>query len=43
MEDITDAVYKHARKCIKIILKNIKNLGDHHDFYVQSHILYLII
>ena len=36
MEDITDVVYK---KCIQNL--NNKNLGDYHDFYVQSDTLLL--
>ena len=39
MEDITDADYKHARKVCKDF--EIKNLGEHHDLYVQSHTLLL--
>ena len=37
MEDITDVDYRHAKR----IFRNLsnKNLGDYHDFYVQSDIL----
>ena len=34
MEDITDADYVYAKKVCKDF--EIKNLGEHHDFYVQS-------
>ena len=39
MQDITDADSIHA----KIVCKNfeIKNLGEYHDFYVQSNTLLL--
>ena len=39
MEDITDADYGYA----KIVFKDfeIKNLGEYHDFYVQSDTLLL--
>ena len=37
MENIADAGYRHA----KIVFKNfeIENLGEYHDFYVQSDTL----
>ena len=38
MEDTTDADYAHARICKDF---EIKNLGEHHDLYVQSDILLL--
>ena len=38
MEDITDVDYTHAKKVCKG-LKNIKNLNQYHDFYVQSDTL----
>ena len=42
LEDITDKDYAHARKVFKELkLKNLKNLGDYHDFYVQSDTLLL--
>ena len=34
MEDITDAYYTHAKRVCKDF--EIKNLGEHHDLYVQS-------
>ena len=39
MEDITDADYNHAEKVWKDF--KIKNLGDYHDFHVQSDTLLL--
>ena len=39
MEDITDVDYRHAKRVFKN-LRN-KNLGDNHDFYVQSDTLLL--
>ena len=39
MENITDADYEHAKKVFKTF--NNKNLGDYHDFYVQSDTLLL--
>ena len=39
MEDITDAVYKHAKKVWKDA--ELKNLGKYHDLYVQSNTLLL--
>ena len=39
MEDITDADYAHAKKSCKVF--DIKNLGEHHDLYVQSDTLLL--
>ena len=38
-EDITDADYEHTKRVCKDF--EIKNLGEYHDFYVQSHILLL--
>ena len=38
MEDITDVDYTHAKKVCKGF-KNIKNLNQYHDFYVQSDTL----
>ena len=40
MEDIKDVVHRHAKRVFKN-LKN-KNLGDYHDFYVQSDTLLLV-
>ena len=37
MEDITDAHYKHTKRVWKGF--KIKNLGEHHDLYVQSDTL----
>ena len=34
MEDITDVDLRHAKAVLKSL--NNKNLGDYHDFYVQS-------
>ena len=39
MEDITDVDYKHADKVFKTF--KLKNLGEYHDFYVQSDTLLL--
>ena len=39
MEDITDADYVHAKKVCKGF--EIKNLGEYHDLYIQSHALFL--
>ena len=39
MEDITDADYAHAKRVCKDF--EIKNLGEYHDFYVQSDTLLL--
>ena len=39
MEDITDADYAHAKRVCKYF--EIKNLGEHHDLYVQSNTLLL--
>ena len=39
MENITDVDYTHAIKVSKDF--EIKNLEEHHDFYVQSNILSL--
>ena len=44
MEDITDVVYRHAKRVFNgVTLKSLnnKNLGDYHDFYVQSDTLLL--
>ena len=37
MKDITGKNYAHAQKEFKEL--KLKNLGDYHDFYVQSHTL----
>ena len=39
MEDISDADYAHAKKFCEDFA--IKNLGEHHDLYVQSDALLL--
>ena len=39
MEDITDADYVHAKKVSKDF--EIKDLGEHHDLYVQGLTLLL--
>ena len=39
IEDITDAVYAHAKRVCKIF--QIKHLGEYHDLYVQSDTLLL--
>ena len=39
MEDITDADYAHAKRVCKDF--EIKNLGECHDLYNQSHTLLL--
>ena len=39
LEDISDKDYKHAQKVWDVF--EIKNLGEHHDLYVQSHTLLL--
>ena len=39
MEDITDADYAHAKRVCKDF--ETKNLGEYHDFYVQSDTLLL--
>ena len=39
MEDITDADYMHAKRVKKVFKR--KNLGEHHDLYVQSDTLLL--
>ena len=39
MEVITDADYAHAKRICKDF--EIKNSGEYHDLYVQSHILLL--
>ena len=39
MEDITDANYAHTKRVFKEF--EIKNLGEYHDLYVQSHTLVL--
>ena len=45
MEDITDVNYRHAKREFNgVALKNLsnKNLGDYHDFYVQSDTLLFV-
>ena len=39
LEDITGKVYAHYQKVFKEL--GLKNLGDYHDFFVQSDILFL--
>ena len=39
MEDFTDVDYRHAKRVFNGV--NNKNLGDYHDFYVQSDTLLL--
>ena len=39
MEDVTDADYDHAKEVCRDF--EIKNLGEHHDLYVQSDALLL--
>ena len=39
LEDIADVNYRHAKRVFKNL--NKKNLGDYHDFYVQSDTLLL--
>ena len=39
MEDITDADYAHPKGSCKDF--EIKNLGEHHDLYIQSNTLLL--
>ena len=39
MEDITDVRHRHAKRVFKNLSN--KNLGDYHDFYVQSDTLLL--
>ena len=39
MEDITDGDYAHTQRVCKDF--EIKNLGEYHDFYVQSDIILL--
>ena len=39
MEDITGADYAHAKRVCKD--SEIKNLGEYHDLYIQSHTLLL--
>ena len=39
MEDITDADYAHAKKVCKDY--EIKNLGEYHDFCIESDMLLL--
>ena len=41
MEDITDVDHRHAKRVLKSLDKNNKNLGDYHDLYVQSDKLLL--
>ena len=40
MEDITDADYAHAKRVCKDF--ELKNLGEYHDWYVQSNKLLLV-
>ena len=39
MEDITVAEYKHAKRVCKDL--EIKNEGEHHDFYLKGDTLHL--
>ena len=39
MKDITDVDYTYAKRVCKVF--KIKNLGKHHDLYVQSNKLVL--
>ena len=39
LEDITDKEYEYAQKVREVF--EIKNLGEYHDLYVQSHTLLL--
>ena len=39
MKDITDVDHRHAERVFKSL--NNKNIGDYHDFYVQSDTLLL--
>ena len=39
MEDITDIDYRHAKRVSKNLSN--KNLGDNHDFYIQSDTIFL--
>ena len=39
MEDFTDPDCAHAKRVCKVF--EIKNLGEHHDLYVQSDTLFL--
>ena len=39
MEDISDKDYNHAQKVWDVF--EIRNLGNYHDFYVQTHTLLL--
>ena len=39
MEDITVIDYRHAKRVFRCF--NDKNIGDYHDFYVQSDALLL--
>ena len=39
MEDITDVGYRHGKTVFEYLIN--KNLGDYHDFYVQSDTLLL--
>ena len=39
LEDVTDEDYTHAQKVFEEL--GLKNLGDYHDFYVQSNELLL--
>ena len=38
LEDISDKHYEHAQNVFK---KYCKNMGDYHDFYVQTDTLFL--
>ena len=40
MEDITDADHKQANKVFKKF--KLKNLGEHHDLYLQSDTLLFV-
>ena len=39
MEDITDIDYRHVKRVSKNLSN--KNLGDNHDFYIQSDTIFL--
>ena len=42
MEDITDAHYMHTKRvCKGFEIKNLKNLGEYHDFHLKSDTLLL--
>ena len=40
MEDITEADYRHTKRFCKYFV--IKNVGEYHDFYVQSDTLLVV-